>query len=76
MRFAIGIQIASIFIGLAAIQFPDFIRLADGTTLNIYNTKAPESTFRQLMIALIFGIILTLPGFFYLFWIFKGRSNP
>ena len=75
MRISVGLQIASIFIGWAAVQFPDFIRFADGTTLTIYNTRAPVATFRQLVIALIVGVTFILPGFVYLFWIFKRGRN-
>ncbi|MEM1323476.1 MAG: cytochrome d ubiquinol oxidase subunit II [Bacteroidota bacterium] len=73
MRVLVGGQVAVIFIGWAAVQFPDFIRFNDGTALTIYNTAAGAATFRQLVIALTVGVLIILPAFFYLFKVFKQK---
>lgn len=71
MRLLTGLQVAAILSGWAAIQFPDFIRLSDGTALTMYNTASPEATFVQLTIALVIGVLLVIPAFLYLFKVFK-----
>lgn len=75
MRIGVGAQAALIMIGWAAVQFPDFIKFANGTSLNMYNTAAPLATFRQLTIALIVGMIIIIPAFLYLFKVFKFDIN-
>ncbi len=77
IRPLLSAQVALILIGWAAIQFPDFIRLANGNTLTIYNTSAPNATFRQLVLALSLGVLLIIPAFWYLFKVFKfSDSKP
>lgn len=71
IRIGVGAQVALIMIGWAAVQFPNFIRLANGETLNMYNVAAPMATFKQLTIALVVGVAIIIPSFLYLFWIFK-----
>lgn len=71
MRIGVGAQVALIMIGWAAVQFPDFIKFADGTTLNMYNAATAKATFRQLTIALTVGVVIIIPAFLYLFRIFK-----
>jgi cytochrome d ubiquinol oxidase subunit II len=74
MRIATAAQVAFIFIGWAVIQFPDFIRFRDGSTLSMYNAAAPNSTFTQMVIALSVGLVVVIPAFFYLFKIFKSKK--
>ena len=76
MRIATGAQVAFIFIGWAAVQFPNFIQFKDGTTLSMYNAAAPNSTFTQMVIALTVGLLVVIPAFLYLFKIFKWDKNP
>jgi len=75
LRIGVGIQVTFILIGWFYIQFPVLIRLQNGRHLTFLNTQAPGSTLEQLLIALIAGLILVIPGFIYLFKIFKIRSN-
>lgn len=75
MRILTGAQIAIIMIGWAVVQFPDFIRLQDGSTLSMYNAAAPDSTFQQIVIALAVGLLVVIPAFFYLFRIFKLEKD-
>lgn len=75
MRIATGAQVAFIFIGWAAVQFPNFIQFKDGTTLSMYNAAAPNSTFTQMVIALTVGLLVVIPAFLYLFKIFKWDNT-
>lgn len=74
MRLATGAQVAIIMIGWAVVQFPVFIQFQDGTTFSMYNCAAPNSTFRQMVIALIVGLLIVIPAFLYLFKIFKMKK--
>jgi len=71
LRVLVAAQIGMILVGWFAIQFPVIIRLNQGESLTIYNTHAPAATLLQLGIALIVGIIIIFPAFFYLFKVFK-----
>ena len=71
LRLAIGIQVTSIVIGWFYIQYPVLIQVKGGEHFTFFNTQAPEATLKQLLIALIVGLILVFPGFIYLFRVFK-----
>lgn len=75
MRLMVGVQVAAIFIAWAIIQFPNFLRFSDGTALTIYNTAAPLATFQQLVIALLIGVLIVIPAFGYLFFVFKLKAK-
>lgn len=70
-RFLAGVQTACILTGWFAIQFPVMIYLSDGSQLTIQNSQAPERTMDLLVYALIAGILLIFPAFYYLFKVFK-----
>jgi cytochrome d ubiquinol oxidase subunit II len=67
----VGIQIVAILVGWFYIQYPVLIQVKGGQHLTFINTQAPEATLQQLFIALIVGLILVVPGFLYLFKVFK-----
>lgn len=74
LRVAVSIQITAILIGWFYIQYPVLIQVSGGEHLTFFNTQAPEATLKQLLIALIVGLILVVPAFIYLFKVFKiGR---
>lgn len=75
LRIAVAIQTALILIGWAMVQYPTFIAFEDGSSLTIFNTQAPAATFRQLLIALIIGVLLIIPALLYLFRVFKFESK-
>jgi cytochrome bd ubiquinol oxidase subunit II len=75
LRIGAGLQVSLILIGWFYIQFPVLIKLKSGSSLTFFNTQAPESTLQQLLIALLAGLILIIPGFIYLFKVFKIKSN-
>ena len=70
-RFLAGVQTACILTGWFAIQFPVMIYLSDGSQLTIQNSQAPEKTMVLLVYALIAGILLIFPAFYFLFKVFK-----
>ncbi|MBC7828805.1 MAG: cytochrome d ubiquinol oxidase subunit II [Chitinophagaceae bacterium] len=71
LRIAVGIQVTSILIGWFYIQYPVLIMVKGGDHFTFFNTQAPEATLQQLVIALIVGLVLIVPGFIYLFKVFK-----
>lgn len=74
LRVGVGLQVSAILIGWYYIQFPVLVEVRDGSELTFYNTQAPAATLEQLLIALIVGLILVIPGFYFLFRVFKIRS--
>jgi len=75
LRIGVGIQVTFILVGWFYIQFPVLIKLQSGLHLTFYNTQAPVATLEQLLIALIVGLVLVIPGFIYLFKVFKIKSS-
>jgi cytochrome d ubiquinol oxidase subunit II len=75
LRIGIGIQVTLILMGWFYVQFPDLIKLQGGEHLTFFNTQAPAATLEQLLIALIVGLVLVVPGFIYLFRVFKIEST-
>lgn len=71
LRIAVGIQVTAILIGWFYIQYPVLIMVKGGEHFTFFNTQAPKSTLKQLFIALLVGLILVVPGFVYLFKVFK-----
>jgi len=74
LRIGVGIQVTFIVIGWFYIQYPVLINLQNGEHLTFFNTQAPFATLKQLLIALIVGLLLVVPGFVYLFKIFKIKK--
>jgi len=75
LRIAIGVQVTVVLVGWFYIQFPVLIQVSGGEHLTVYNTHAPEATLYQLLIALIVGLVLVVPGFLYLFGVFKMKGT-
>lgn len=75
IRLLAGVQTACIISGWFAVQFPVMIYISDGSNLTVWNSHAPERTISLLVYALIVGILLILPAFFYLFKVFKFESK-
>lgn len=74
LRIGTGIQVTTILVGWFYIQFPVLIEVKNSPELTFYNTQAPAATLEQLLIALIVGLLLVIPGFVFLFKVFKVRS--
>jgi len=75
LRMGAGVQVSAILLGWFYIQFPVVIEVKDGDGLTFYNTQAPPATLEQLLIALIVGLLLVVPGFVFLFKVFKIKST-
>ncbi len=75
LRVGVGVQVMLILIGWFYIQFPVLIEMKNGEQLTFFNTQAPYATLEQLLIALMVGLIVIIPGFVYLFKVFKIRGS-
>jgi cytochrome d ubiquinol oxidase subunit II len=75
LRLGAGIQVTAILVGWFYIQFPVLIEVKNAGELTFYNTQAPAATLEQLLIALIVGLLLVIPGFVFLFRVFKIKSR-
>ncbi len=75
LRIGTGIQVTAILLGWFYIQFPVLIEVKNASELTFYNTQAPQATLEQLLIALIAGLLLIIPGFVFLFRIFKIKAS-
>jgi cytochrome d ubiquinol oxidase subunit II len=74
LRVSIGIQVTAILIGWFAIQYPVMIQVKNGESLTFFNTHAPAATLKQLLIALLVGLMLVIPAFVFLFRVFKAKE--
>lgn len=75
LRAIVGIQISLIMLGWFAIQFPILVYEKNGNHLTFYNTQAPYATLYQLLIALLVGLLLIAPSFYFLFRVFKRKNE-
>lgn len=75
LRISIGIQVTAILTGWFAIQYPVMIHVKDGQHLTFFNTHAPDVTLKQLLIALLAGLVLVIPAFIFLFRVFKVKEE-
>ncbi|MER3424098.1 MAG: cytochrome BD ubiquinol oxidase subunit II, partial [Nitrospiraceae bacterium] len=66
---AVG-EVAAILWSWALAQYPYLVE----PDITIYNSAAPISTLRLLLLALVLGALLLFPSLYYLFRIFKGGS--
>jgi cytochrome bd ubiquinol oxidase subunit II len=71
LRIAVGLQVSCILVGWFYIQYPVLIHVQDGNHFTFFNTRAPDATLQQLLIALLVGLALVIPAFMYLFRVFK-----
>ena len=74
LRICVGMQVSFILAGWFFIQYPVLLLFKNGEQLTFFNTQAPFATLKQLLIALLIGLVLVLPGFVYLFKIFKVKE--
>jgi cytochrome d ubiquinol oxidase subunit II len=75
IRIVTGLQVTAVVVGWFAIQYPVMITVKNGEHLTFFNTRAPDATLEQLLIALAVGLLLIIPGFFYLFRVFKVKEG-
>jgi cytochrome d ubiquinol oxidase subunit II len=65
-RAGAAAQVALILAGWALAQYPDLVR----PDLTVATAAAPDRTLRLLLGALVLGVIVLVPSFFYLFRVF------
>jgi cytochrome d ubiquinol oxidase subunit II len=70
-RFCAAGQVALILWGWALAQYPYLVR----PELTIHNSAAPPAVMRALVWALAAGVVLLFPSYWYLFHVFKGRTQ-
>jgi cytochrome d ubiquinol oxidase subunit II len=70
-RFCAAGQVTLILWGWALAQFPYLVR----PELTIHNSAAPQAVMRALLWALAAGVVLLFPSYWYLFHVFKGRTQ-
>jgi cytochrome bd ubiquinol oxidase subunit II len=75
LRAAIGLQVTMALLGWFAIHFPILIYEKNGNHLTFLNTRAPDTTLYQLLIALFVGLLLILPSFYFLYKVFKKTKG-
>ena len=70
-RVAAVLEVLAIMVGLGLAQFP-YIVTPDQT---IFNSASPPSSLRVLLIAVAIGLLLVVPGFVCLYWVFQFRDQ-
>lgn len=73
-RLLAGAIILFIIGGWAAMEFPVVIHLPE-RVITFYNAQASEATLRQLLAALLVGIVIIFPSLGYLFYTFKMKDS-
>lgn len=74
-RFLAGIQVFFILFAWFWVKHPVVVCMSSGNHLTFFNSAAPASTLKQLLIALIVGTAIILPGLFILFRTFKTEQK-
>jgi len=69
-RICAAAQVTLILLGWAFAQYPDIVE----PDLTIASAAAPAVTLELLLGALVAGVVLLLPSYYYLFRIFKSRA--
>ena len=70
-RFCAAGQVVLILWGWALAQYPYLVR----PELTVHDSAAPQATMRALLWALAAGVVLLFPSYWYLFHVFKGRTQ-
>jgi cytochrome d ubiquinol oxidase subunit II len=73
-RALAGAQVALVLAGWFRVQFPVLVKMPGGD-LTFFNAHAPEAALDALAGALVFGSVLILPSLFWLFRVFKTRTE-
>ncbi len=75
LRAVIGFQVTLILLGWFAIHYPVLVYEKNGNHLDFFTTRAPDATLYQLVIALLVGLVLIIPSFYFLFKVFKKTKD-
>lgn len=74
-RVIVAFQVAFIFMAVLIKRFPILLSFNDGTIMTYSSAASPESTLKQLTIALAVGITVVLPFLIYLLKVFKSTPE-
>ena len=75
LRAAISLQVTLVLLGWFAMNFPVMLYEKNGNHLSFLNAHAPYATLYQLLIALLVGLVLIIPSFYFLFKVFKKTKG-
>jgi cytochrome d ubiquinol oxidase subunit II len=70
-RICAAAQVTLILLGWALAQFPYLVE----PNMTIYSAAAPRATLQLLIVALLAGVLVLFPSYYYLFRIFKGEVS-
>ena len=70
-RVLVPIQVVLIILGWGFAQFPYLV----SPNLTFSNTAAPDTVLRPILVVVVFGVIILIPAFWYLYAVFKGKSR-
>ncbi|MFO7979039.1 MAG: cytochrome d ubiquinol oxidase subunit II [Bacteroidales bacterium] len=77
IRLIAGAQTVLVLLGWFMIQYPVLIKISGRPDITVESAVAPDATLRQLIIALIIGLMVVIPSLVYLFKVFKfGDPEP
>jgi cytochrome d ubiquinol oxidase subunit II len=74
LRAAMAVQVTCVLFGFFAAQFPVLMRL-DNRVITYQSVQAPDATLRTLIIALVVGLAIILPGLAYLISVYKAQPT-
>src|SRR5690606_26980498 len=74
-RVIAGAQLVCIMCAGFVPLFPEIILFRDLSSIHFYEAAAEPAVLRSTTIALVFGSILILPGYYILMKIFKSNEN-
>lgn len=74
-RLAVGFQVTLILGAYMATSFPVVIKFQGGGVLSIIEAAAPDATLKQLVFALVAGVLIIIPALVYLFSVFKMKTD-
>ncbi len=70
-RICAAAQVTMILLGWAFAQYPHLVE----PNITIFSAAAPRITLQLLLAALVVGVVLLFPSYYYLFRIFKGEAG-
>jgi cytochrome d ubiquinol oxidase subunit II len=70
-RAAAVLEVLAIMIGLGLAQYPYLVT----PDLTLFTSASPRSSLRVLLIAVAIGMLLVVPGFVWLYWVFQFRDH-
>lgn len=74
-RIIVAFQVAFIFLAVFIKRYPVLLSFDDGSVMTYAGVAAPESSLRQLTIALAVGVAIVFPFLIYLMKVFKSSKS-